>query len=53
MKRMSPDRRGSIINDLVEKLKHEWLCRHGKWNQGKLLQELEQKLRSERLGKDG
>lgn len=53
MKRMSPDQRGSVLNSLMEKISLNWLCRYGKWNQEKLLQELEQKLRAKRLGKDG
>jgi len=53
MKRMSPGQRGSVLNSLLEKLEHDWLCRYGQWNRDKLLQELEKKLRAKRMGKNG
>jgi hypothetical protein len=53
MKRMAPEHRNGILNDLLEKLKHDWLCRYGQWNCDKLLHELEKKLRAKRMKKDG
>ena len=48
MKRMSPEHRGSVLDALVQKLEHEWLCRYGEWNRDKLLIELERKLKNRR-----
>lgn len=48
MKRMKPEHRGSVLDALLRKLDHEWLCCHGEWNRKKLFLELEQKLRARR-----
>lgn len=51
MKRMSPDRRKQIVNDLIVGFETTWTCKYGQWSMEKLLQDMEKALRIRRLGK--
>jgi len=51
MKRMNKDERKFWCDSHYGKLSHDLLCRFGEWNQKKLLNEFEKKLKFERMRK--
>ena len=52
MKRLSPAERSNIVNAIIKKMKEDLQPRFGGWNQQKLLDELEKKLRAERQARN-